>query len=417
MGSRAFILLFLAMLLSTMGIGMVSPILPVIAKDLGATGAWIGLAFSAFAITQGSTTILVGRLSDRWGRRRFIAAGFLFFGVSAVGYALASSFYEIVFWRAFAGFGTAAVFPVAMAYVGDLSPPGREGTFAGTFNVATWVGYGLGPLLGGLIRDTAGDDGAFWTMAAMLFATSVLVFLLLPRSPRFTVAGRAASVAAHTNAAKPSDVPLRTILRDNMVRAVVIFHTIEFLAFGVAFGFLAVFMTDELGASAVVIGAVLAVRTVANGVLAPIFGRMADSYSRIWLVTLGMSGSAVAVFFIGDSETVWLLLALFLAAGILEGLAWPAATALSLDLGRRYGMGGMMGLTQTAGAVGILGGTVAAGVLSDALEISAVFRFAAVTTLAGAAAFLFFAQRNSPIPASSDREGALPLGSEIDRLR
>ena len=52
MRNRAFIVLALSVFSSTLGIGMVSPILPVVAKELGTTGAWLGLSFSAFAVSQ-----------------------------------------------------------------------------------------------------------------------------------------------------------------------------------------------------------------------------------------------------------------------------------------------------------------------------------------------------------------------------
>jgi MFS transporter, DHA1 family, multidrug resistance protein len=50
--SRSFLVLFAAVFVATMGISMVSPLLPVYAEQLGATGLWIGVTFSSFAITQ-----------------------------------------------------------------------------------------------------------------------------------------------------------------------------------------------------------------------------------------------------------------------------------------------------------------------------------------------------------------------------
>ncbi len=162
---------------------MVSPILTLVAKDLGATGAFLGLSFSAFAISQGVSTLLFGRLSDRWGRRPLIVAGFLVYGASAVGYATAAGFEQIIAARFIGGFVTAAVFPIAMAYIGEMADEGREGTWMGTFNMANFVGFGVGPLIGGVIRDLAGADAAFWTMSGILLGTALLVFFLLPDKP------------------------------------------------------------------------------------------------------------------------------------------------------------------------------------------------------------------------------------------
>ena len=55
---------------------MVSPLLPVYAKDLGATGIWIGLTFSIFAVTQTIFGPFAGRLSNGYGRKPFIVGNF-----------------------------------------------------------------------------------------------------------------------------------------------------------------------------------------------------------------------------------------------------------------------------------------------------------------------------------------------------
>ena len=393
MRNRAFAVLFLSVFGSTLGIGMVSPILPVVAKDLGATGAWLGLAFSSFAITQAASTLLIGRLSDRWGRKRFIFIGFALYGSVAVGYTLAGSFEEIILWRALAGFGMAATFPIAAAYVGDLVPAGREGTYMGTFNVANWIGFGTGPLLGGVIRDALGADGAFWTMAALLFGMAVIVGLLLPS--RVSVTGGGSFAGAFQGEPRPQ-APLRAALRDNVVRAIALFNAIDAVAFGTAFAFMAVYLEEEFAASGILIGVVLATRTYTNGALAPLLGRLADRFDRTWLMTIGIAIAGVTTFFLGDAKSVALVLVLFTIVGVAEGIAWPAVGALSIDRGRVYGMGAIMGLGQTAMGVGILGGAVIGGALAGAFDFPVVFRFGAIVMLVGAIGIYLLARRGSP---------------------
>ena len=67
--SRPFVALFVSVFVATMGISMVSPLLPVYAKDLGASGVWLGLTFSIFAVVQAVVGPFAGRLSDRYGTR------------------------------------------------------------------------------------------------------------------------------------------------------------------------------------------------------------------------------------------------------------------------------------------------------------------------------------------------------------
>jgi DHA1 family multidrug resistance protein-like MFS transporter len=66
----AFTVLFIALFVSMLGLGVVSPLLSIYADDLGATGIWLGAIFSGFNIARAIIMPVVGRLSDRWGRRK-----------------------------------------------------------------------------------------------------------------------------------------------------------------------------------------------------------------------------------------------------------------------------------------------------------------------------------------------------------
>src|SRR5690349_4408310 len=112
---------------------MVSPLLPVYAETLGASGVWLGLTFSGFAIVQTFFGPFAGRLSDRFGRKPFIVAGLCVYLIAALGYLTAENFYQVIAFRMFSGFGTSLIFSVARAYVGDMTPKGQEGRWLGVF--------------------------------------------------------------------------------------------------------------------------------------------------------------------------------------------------------------------------------------------------------------------------------------------
>src|SRR5688572_12738963 len=139
-----------------MGISMVSPLLPVYAKELGANGVWLGLTFSSFAFSQAIVGPFIGRWSDQRPRKPFIMAGLVIYLIAAIGYLTAASFYQVILFRAFSGLGTSAIFSVARAYVGDLTPRGHEGRWFGVFATADVLGFGTGPLLAGAIREYVG---------------------------------------------------------------------------------------------------------------------------------------------------------------------------------------------------------------------------------------------------------------------
>ena len=131
--------LYVAVFVATLGISMVSPLLPVYAKTLGASGVWLGITFSVFAVVQTFFGPFAGRLSDRYGRKPFIVAGLVVYLIAALGYLTAQSFYQVIAFRAFSGFGTSLIFSVARAYVGDMTPRGQEGRWLGVFATADIV--------------------------------------------------------------------------------------------------------------------------------------------------------------------------------------------------------------------------------------------------------------------------------------
>jgi MFS family permease len=80
---KIFIPLFLAVFVTTMGAGLVAPLLPVYAHELGAGAFQIGLIFAAFSLTRTFFVPYFGKLSDRKGKKPFLTTGlFLYFFLS-----------------------------------------------------------------------------------------------------------------------------------------------------------------------------------------------------------------------------------------------------------------------------------------------------------------------------------------------
>ncbi|MCI0820193.1 MAG: MFS transporter, partial [Chloroflexi bacterium] len=73
--------LFLAVFIALLGLGIVIPLLPIYADGLGASGIMIGLMVAGFSISRGVLQPLVGSMSDKHGRKRFLVAGLLIYSV------------------------------------------------------------------------------------------------------------------------------------------------------------------------------------------------------------------------------------------------------------------------------------------------------------------------------------------------
>lgn len=358
---------------------MVSPLLPVYAEELGATGIWIGLTFSVFAITQTIFGPFAGRWSDRYGRKPFIVAGLLIYFVAALGYLTASSFYQVLAFRALSGMGTSLIFSVARAYVGDMVPPGHEGRWFGMFATADIIGFGVGPLLAGVIRGVLGFDAVFVAMAALMISSAGIVSVLLP------AAGRPQS----TSGERPPTVSFITALRDKLVFALTLNMALISVTFGATFSFLAVMLEDELGIGPILIGLAFGAESIAAGVSQPFVGRLADLYSRRLLVAIGLGAAACVLLGIGLADSFWVIILLLVMMGIAGAVSQVANSAMQVVAGRRVGMGTVIGLGSAGNGVGIVFGSVAGGVLVDWYGISAAFFFGGLSMLAGIPVFLW----------------------------
>ena len=415
--SRGFVVLWFAMLVAMMGISMVSPLLPVyVREDLGGPPVGVALSFSGMAIAQIVIAPFAGRLGDRFGPKRFIVIGFAIYCAGAIGYLFATTWEVVVFFRVLSGAGAAGIFPMSMAYIGRLAPEGAEGRFMGWFSIAQIAGFGLGPLFGGGIRDAAGSDVAFASMALLLGGTALVTFLLLPARPR-----RAGAIEGE----EPEEVSLSwgQLLRRPSVQAATLFVTLSSLGWGASASFMAIYVVSEEGlntGSALFVGILLSSRSLVNAVLQPFMGMLADRANRIMLVMIGLLAAGLGQFFIPDVPATsvetsifgieltlvpWLLLIVALT-GVAESIAYPAEQAVFVTIGRKVGMGSLMGLNSMGSSVGFLAGSLIGAVVVEQFGLPAVFRWAGIVTALGAVVFYLLMLRARDEMAEAGQQGA-----------
>ncbi|MSP23481.1 MAG: MFS transporter [Dehalococcoidia bacterium] len=409
--SRPFVVLFVAMFVAMAGISMVSPLLPVyVQDDLGGPAVGVALSFSGLALAQLAFAPFFGRLGDSYGAKRFIVLGFAIYAAGAVGYLFATNWETVVGFRILSGVGAAAMFPMSMAYIGRMAPVGGEGRYMGWFSVAQIAGFGTGPLFGGGLRDLFSSDFAFGSMAVMLGGTALLTLLLLPRD-RPEAPGAGLDGAPQTDARRVETVlPFRVLIRRPAVQASTLFVLITSLGWGTASSWLAVYVISDEGLgtdSALFVGILLSSRSLINAVLQPYTGGLADRMSRVMLVVVGLSvagiaqgvvpllpDSLTAVDFFGEALIIapWLLAAL-LMAGIAESLAFPSQQAIFVQIGRKVGMGSIMGINAMGSSAGFLSGSLIGAVIKTQFGIDSVFYFAGIASLVGVGVFVLLMRR------------------------
>jgi MFS family permease len=380
MHRRAFTVLFIAVFASTMGVGFIGPLLPLYARDLGAAGLSLGMIFAGFSMARFLLAPFIGRLSDKYGRRIFLATGLILLSGFSLAYMSAQSALHLIAIRALHGASAGMVIPIAQAYIGDMSPEGREGSYMGTFTISLFAAFGIGPLLGGPLADRFGMRAPFVVMGALSLVAFILVVARLPE------------LGIHRERWKKR-APVRGVVRDTLVVALLVFRSTLAFGRGLVIPFLP-FIAEERGASLSLIGMLLATNILLAAFMQIPFGRLADRVSRPLLARLSMVGSAAVIFAIPFCETVGHLFLLQAATGTVSALGFPAAIAMATESGRRLsGMGTVMAMFSSGMSIGLILGPLSGGLVEGIFGLDFVFKGGSLVVAAGFVAFVILTRR------------------------
>ena len=156
--NRPLIIIFLAVTLDAIGIGLIFPILPALLKDVthvGEIAPYIGVMFALYAAMQFLFSPILGVLSDRYGRRPVLLLSLAGAAVDYLFMAFAPDLWMLVLGRAIAGL-TSANMAVATAYITDITPADQRAHRFGLINAMFGIGFIIGPVLGGVLGDYLG---------------------------------------------------------------------------------------------------------------------------------------------------------------------------------------------------------------------------------------------------------------------
>ena len=373
---KAFPVLALSVFSSMLGVGIIAPLLPLYAENLGATGIWIGIIFAGFSVSRAIIMPIAGRLSDRRGRKLFLSIGLLSFSIISLGYIWANSVLGLTLVRLIHGLAAGMIMPIAQAYIGDISPEGEEGKWMGYFNAAFFTGFGFGPLMGGVLTDHFGMNVAFSTMGGLNLLAFLIVALFLPEVRQRKI----------TSGPHPSFKEMST---SGMIKGIFSFRLAFSLGRGTFATFLPIFAGIYIGLSPSLIGVLLAVNILLMSLLQVYGGNIADRFNRKALIIVGCLINLTYLAMIPLGGNFWQLLGICALGGLGGAIAMPAASALTVEEGRRFGMGATMGAFAMAFSIGMAIGPLLSGVITDLANINSAFYFGASMSLVGTGLFIW----------------------------
>lgn len=179
--------IFLIVLVDVLGLTIILPLLPFYAEHFGASATVVGLLISTYAACQLIAGPILGRLSDRMGRKPLLILSQCGTFVGFLILAFAGSLWMVFLARVIDGL-TAGNLSLAQAYIADVTTPENRAKSFGVIGVAFGVGFLIGPGISGFLA----QYGYIWPIlaAAFLSASSIVcTSTLLPRALPYAVEG------------------------------------------------------------------------------------------------------------------------------------------------------------------------------------------------------------------------------------
>jgi MFS family permease len=375
---KIFGTLFFSIFAAVTGVGIVVPLLPIYARDLGSSGIYIGLIFGSFSLSRTFFLPYFGRQSDLKGRKPYILPGFFAYALISVAFIYSTTVNSLIVIRFFHGIASAMLMPVIQAYIGDITPKGREGITMGLFNMSMFLGLSLGPLMGGIINDQLGLQASFLCMGVLAFIGFCLSLWLLPPTSSERIPGY-----------RNSPVSWRILLGDRHLTTLLVFRFAYVVCIGIIWGFIPLFADQQFGASSSQIGVLIMLGVMISGLFHVPMGYLADRTSKKMMVITGGLIVSYAIFSFKWAGQLQDLVVATIFFGLGGGISMPALMALAVLKGSRIrAMGSVMALMTVAHSLGMLAGSFLGGVMMDLFQLRWAFPTGAAVMVACTAWFL-----------------------------
>ncbi|MGI8829317.1 MAG: MDR family MFS transporter [Candidatus Limnocylindria bacterium] len=171
--------ILLTVFLSALDQTVVGTALPRIVTDLSGNELYVWVV-TIYLLTATVTGPIYGKLSDQFGRRPMMMIGVSLFLFGSLLCGLSQEMWQLIVFRGIQGMGAGAIFPIALAVIGDLFSPRERGKYQGLFGAVFALASILGPALGGVLTDTISWHWIFLINLPLGLVALVVLWRLLP---------------------------------------------------------------------------------------------------------------------------------------------------------------------------------------------------------------------------------------------
>lgn len=337
-------ILFAVMFLVMVGFGIIIPVLPFYAENIGASPAELGWLMAAYSVMQLLFAPVWGRVSDRMGRKPVMMIGIIGLALSFFLMGISSSLWMLFAARIIGGFLSAANMPAVMAYVADVTTPEDRGKGMGIIGAAIGMGFIFGPAIGGVFSKADLSVPFYIAGFSSLLTFFVVLFFLkesLPKEKRQT------SNEAGTSRWQAFNGP------SSILFMLQLFVSISLAGLEATFAY---FAAQKAGLGTVELGYIFMIMGFAGAIVqGGLVGRLTKKRGEGFTIQLGIAISAIgfALILLTDSfATAALFLSIF---GIGNGFIRPSVSSL-ITKTSPAGHGSVTGLLSSFDSLGRITG-------------------------------------------------------------
>lgn len=351
-------ILFAIMFLVMVGFGIIIPVLPFYAEDIGASPTQLGLLMSVYSIAQFLFAPMWGRISDRIGRKPVIMIGIFGLSLSFFMMGISSSLWMLFVARIVGGILSSANMPTVMAYVADITTAEERGKGMGIIGAATGLGFVFGPALGGIFSKIS-LTMPFFIAGASSIITFFIVMLVLKESLVKDNSVREKDKKASLWEAAKGPQAVLFILQ--------LFISVSLAGLEATFAY---FSAEKAGLDSVKLGYIFMIMGLASAVVqGGLIGKLTKRFGEGFVIQMGIIVSAIGfglVLFVNSFSTAAIFLTIF---GVGNGVIRPTVSAL-LTKTSSLGYGSSTGLLSSFDSLGrIIGPTLGGWLFSVSIGL------------------------------------------------
>jgi len=346
------LVIFLTVFIDMVGFGIVIPVLPLYAEHFHATPVQIGWLTGIYSGMQIIFVPILGRLSDRFGRRPILIVSLLGTAIGFLIMGWASSLPLLFLARIIDG-ASGGNIATAQAYIADVSTPENRSRSMGLIGAAFGLGFTLGPMIGGIMSRIS-YGAPFYFAAALAAINVVLLYFILPES-----------LSAEYRSRPHERTRLAEVFQHGHGRffgTIVATYFFSITGFAIMTTLFALFTEKRFGYDAhqtgYVFGFIGIIAVILQGGL---IGRLVKMFGETALSRTGLLLMAAALYCLPFVTTLLMLLLVSALLAIANGLVNPTLNGLASQMIDRSWQGRALGLMQSAGSAGRLVGPLLGG--------------------------------------------------------